>query len=167
MRLVVSSSLTPKILSILSLAILGSSVGYEMTAPFQHSPKGVSPFRRARIELGRPLHPHQREVNTLPEILDFNAKHNLEHLFCLQTRKHKYEPRDETVEINFLKLKRLVEQCSVWLARNVKGIKRPHLDDGGRLVKAAPVALFLDSDIGLLTYLLSLLSIGVPVSANQ
>lgn len=122
----------------------------------------LPPFRRARINL-QPPQPDSTDVRTLPELVEFNAEHNPGHLFCLQALKKARDQPQETLAVTQLQLKRAVLQCSKWLVSNIHELRLPERTDGGEVVKGRPVALFMESDVGLIIHILSLLSLGIPV----
>ena len=125
-------------------------------------PSQTSPFRRARLGIGKASTAERTDVQTLPELLEFCAAHNADHLLCLQARKHGQKAQ----EVTCIELKRAVEQCSAWLTATVKEIEPAEVMSDGRISRGPPIALFLDSDIGLLIHLLALLWMGVPVGGG-
>ncbi|KAF2173929.1 hypothetical protein M409DRAFT_16197 [Zasmidium cellare ATCC 36951] len=95
--------------------------------------------------------PDSSSIFTLPDLVDFNAQHNPDHVFCYQARK-----RDDgsvhLIEITHKKLRELVLCCQSWLrSRTAEHIS-----------KSRPVALFMESDVGLWIHMLALLGLGVP-----
>jgi len=50
-----------------------------------------------------------------------------------------------------------------WLAKNVEGIYSPR-EVNGKVEKAATVGILMGSDVGIVIYMMALLSLGVPVS---
>jgi len=123
------------------------------------TPFPTYPFQRAKINHQRPPPPNTDEVKTIPELINFNAKHNGNHVFCLQARKN-----TDPLAVTHSELKQAVLGCSGWLTENIKGFQLPFRDESGVVVKGRPVALLMESDVGLIIYLVSLLSLGVPVS---
>lgn len=110
-------------------------------------------FNRAKLYLpttGAPP-PDSSSIFTLPDLVDFNAQHNPDHVFCYQARK-----RDDgsvhLIEITHKRLRDLVLCCQSWL--------RSHAAD--HISKSRPVALFMESDVGLWIHMLALLGLGVP-----
>lgn len=102
--------------------------------------------------------PDERKIQTIPQLIEYNSRHNPDHLFCVQTRK-----QQSGSFVSHLQLKQAILQCSDWLTATVKEVKIPHEDENGRLCRGPPIALAMDSDIGLLLHLFSLLSLGIPV----
>ncbi|KAF8625926.1 hypothetical protein AX17_006652 [Amanita inopinata Kibby_2008] len=107
-------------------------------------------------------------VNTLPELIEFAAKHNPNHIFGLQARSSadvgpgsgaSSQSGDLSLcEITFAQLQHAVERASVWLVSSGATPGRTRRTD-----KVAPVAIFLGSDITIFMYMAALLRIGTPV----
>ena len=114
-------------------------------------------FRRPYLNLGY-LPDKPGGVNGLVELIEFNAIHNPESIFCLQTRAKGVTP----CQITFAKLQFAVERCAAWLLASgstnsrVEGEKCP-----------APVGVLLGSDITIFIYTAALLRLGTPVSAEK
>jgi len=102
--------------------------------------------------------PDEREVKTIPQLIEFNARQNPDHVFCVQARK-----QQDSIPVSHLQLKQAILKCSGWLIANVEKLTLPYADTDGNICRGPPVALAMNSDIGLLVHLLSLLSLGVPV----
>lgn len=98
-------------------------------------------------------------IHSLPELVDFNSLNNQHHTFCVQAKSS--EPFDTITHGEF---KVAVSKCAAWLKENLP--IRPSSDDKA-LTKMAPVALFMESDIGLVIHEFALMSIGVPVSDHS
>lgn len=104
----------------------------------------------------------------MPELIDFNAEHNADQLFCLQaTKETQNTPQAKPVAITHIQLKRAILRCSKRLIAEIEELKQPHKKDDGQFVKCQPVALFGESDVGLLIHLFALMSLGVPVSFSS
>ena len=117
-------------------------------------------FRRARFAIEG--HGDQRgSIRTLPELVEFNAENNPKHLFCLQANKI-----GEPTSITHLQLKHAILRCSSWLRDHVSGFREPEMRDDGKVLRAAPIALFMESDVGIFVFFLSLMAAGVPVSTH-
>lgn len=118
-------------------------------------------FKPADIDLKQPL--DCAPIRTIPELIEFNARANPDALYCVQALRPKDEQTTKASQVTMCQLRNAVWQCSGDLRGWVVG-----LDDSSALidaqgqVKPDPVALLLDSDIGLLIHLFSLLSLGVP-----
>ncbi|GKT46887.1 adenylate-forming reductase Nps11 [Colletotrichum spaethianum] len=92
--------------------------------------------------------------HSLPELIDFNAVHNPSHPFCIQAKPT--EPFDTITHAEF---KVAVSRCMAWLKDNIpiRGVA-----GNKSSTKMAPVALFMESDVGLVIYEFALISMGVP-----
>ncbi|TFK52667.1 acetyl-CoA synthetase-like protein [Heliocybe sulcata] len=113
-----------------------------------------SKFTRAHINLGyAPDHPEG--VSTLPELIEFNARHNPDHVFGLQARAGEGA---EPCQITFKQLQAAVERASAWLVKNGATTGRTSRDQ-----KVPPVGILLGSDITIYIYIAALLRIGTPV----
>lgn len=135
-----------------------------------HDLRGASKFKVPPINL-RSLTPEKDEIRTLPELLEWNARENPDHLFCVQAEKKRQigESNDpyELTSITNDDFKRAVGRCVRWLEGNVPGLKDLGSPDGdAEKVTGKPpaVALLMESDVGILIHLFALMSIGVPVS---
>ena len=126
------------------------------------SPAALKLFQIASIDL-HPTDPDTREIRTLPELVEFNALHNPDYLFCLQARRQPKEP----LSVTHGQMKEAILRSSDWLLKYVKEVQLPDRQDDGTIAKGPPVALLMENDIGLWIHLLSLLSLGVPVSVLQ
>lgn len=117
-------------------------------------------FRRPPITLTTA----SNEINSLPALINYNAIHNPDHVFCLHSIFKNQPPEAHFTEVTFLELAQAVERCCAWLLANVDGIQPAKLDESGTVVqKCKPVALFLESDVGLFCYIVALLALNVPV----
>ncbi|KAL0961267.1 hypothetical protein HGRIS_006230 [Hohenbuehelia grisea] len=94
-------------------------------------------------------------VNSLPELIEFNAKHNPDHIFGLQSRAGEGAT---PVELTFSHLQTSVENASAWLVKSGATTGRTK-----RETQVPPVAILLGSDIGIYVYMAALLRIGTPV----
>jgi acyl-CoA synthetase (AMP-forming)/AMP-acid ligase II/nucleoside-diphosphate-sugar epimerase len=118
------------------------------------------PFARPPVRLPSKGEPLSNDW-TLPDVVDFNAEHNPDFVFCHQARKHGTETK--MLAITHMALRNAVLRCQSWLMSNVSGA-RDFVDDqpappGNR----RPIALFMESDVGLWIHVLALLGLDVPV----
>ncbi|KDQ51272.1 hypothetical protein JAAARDRAFT_140530 [Jaapia argillacea MUCL 33604] len=112
------------------------------------------PFRRPHINLG--YAPDESDgVNTLPELIAFNARYNPDHTFGLQTRSGDGIPPRH---ITFLQFHEAVQRASSWLVHSGATLGRTQKD-----VQVPPVGILLGSDIGIYIYMAALLRLGTPV----
>lgn len=103
-------------------------------------------------------------IKTACDLIDFNADRNPDHLFCLQAEKSPNGSKNPSfLRITYRSFRDMVLRCQQWIEEHIREIHLPILIDG-KTVKSRPVALLLDSDIGLLVHLFALMGMGVPVS---
>ena len=117
-----------------------------------------SSFLRATINL-KTSDQNVGSIQTIPELIEHNAEHNPQHLFCLQARKGNAEP----LPLSHLQLKQSIIQCSAWLVANVAEVALPRKIGNILFAKCPPLALFMESNVGLLIHLYSCISSGIPV----
>lgn len=110
--------------------------------------------------------PDSSYIRSLPDLVHFNAVHNLDHVFCLQSKQSQHATALEFTCITFRQLAQAVENCCSWILANVEGAHLAVSRDDGTVHKAPPVALFLESDVGLFIYITALLAMNIPVSSE-
>ena len=116
------------------------------------------PFRRPRVDISKPLPPGDGNILTLPDLVEFGARFNAEHVFCLQ---YGHNVRLAPRAITHGELQQAVLRFSAWLA--LQGLAQsPRVVDGA-VVKARPVAMLMASDVTWFIAFVSLLRLGVPV----
>ncbi|KAK7701628.1 putative secondary metabolism biosynthetic enzyme [Diaporthe eres] len=131
--------------------------------PSDGSPSQVKrAFKPATLDLKQ--HSAASSVRTIPELIEYNAKVNPDALFCVQALKPRDGETRRASQVTMRQLRNAVWQCSGDLRGWLVGIDDSSSSSyGGQThVKPDPVALLLDSDIGLVIHLFSLLSLGVP-----
>jgi len=107
-------------------------------------------------------------INSLPDLLLYNARNNESSIFCVQAKTQSGLARNfELVKVTFLELALSVENCCTWIAENTKGAYQAQVDGNGKVRKSEPIALFLESDLTLFIYLTALLALNIPVSNLQ
>ncbi|PLN86966.1 hypothetical protein BDW42DRAFT_189877 [Aspergillus taichungensis] len=109
------------------------------------------PFHRAPICLEESKK-GPNESHSLPDLIQFNADHNPDHLFAIQAAKRGPEPMLNLDQVTFRALHHAVLACREWLATNYSKEKQNR-----------PVAILMESGLGLFIYLAALLSMEVPV----
>lgn len=112
------------------------------------SPNGASPSNAYK-------------TRSLLDLVDYNAFHNPDFIFCLQASRNSLNPQP----ITYRELAESVGRCIGWLVdQNI----RVGPDQSGRSSEAkhAPVALLMSSDITLFIYVLALMRLGVPVHVS-
>jgi acyl-CoA synthetase (AMP-forming)/AMP-acid ligase II len=113
-------------------------------------------FRRPHLNLGY-LPDKPEGVNGLVGLIEFNAVHNPDSIFCLQIRAKGVSP----CRITFANLQSAVERCCAWLLASGCTNSR---DRGGKC--PSPVGVLLGSDITIFIYTAALLRLGTPVSTD-
>ncbi|KAG6354789.1 hypothetical protein INS49_003870 [Diaporthe citri] len=130
-------------------------------------PSGGSPsqakraFKPANLDLKQ--HSASSSIRTIPELIEYNAKVNPDALYCVQALKPQDEGTGRASQVSMRQLRDAVWQCSGDLRGWLVGIDDSSSSSACQThVKPDPVALLLDSDIGLVIHLFTLLSLGVP-----
>ncbi|KAL8994550.1 MAG: hypothetical protein Q9169_005514 [Polycauliona sp. 2 TL-2023] len=100
-------------------------------------------------------------IRSLPELVLFNALHNPRHAFCHQSSQAAAGQID-SVPITFHQLAVAVENCCSWLLETIPNAHPAKLNGDHHVRKAASVALFLESDVGLFIHVLALLTLNIP-----
>jgi hypothetical protein len=130
---------------------------------------GMSPdlkigrFRRAEFTLfTSSLNELEKEdIRCLSDLVHFNAINNPDHLFCLQTRSEGIN--FAYTSITFWELAKAIDQCCEWILQNVPNVAEAQLASDGTVQKCQPIALFMESDVYLFVYVVSLLTLNIPV----
>ncbi|KAI9677125.1 MAG: putative NRPS-like protein biosynthetic cluster [Bathelium mastoideum] len=99
----------------------------------------------------------EQYVRTLPELVDFQAENNPQHLFCIQA-----EGNNQFVPVSYEKLRRAIIRCQAWLEEHVVDLHSPFVASDGHVKKFTPVAILMESHVGLAICVLSLMGLGVP-----
>lgn len=107
----------------------------------------------------------ENTVQSIPQLIDFNAKANADYPFCIQAEKALLEDFPSFLHVTNAQLKQAICHCAQWLRSTVQELLLPEIiEDGAGSRKGPPIALLLDSDINLLVHAYTLMSLGVPVS---
>ncbi|KAK4244020.1 hypothetical protein C7999DRAFT_35641 [Corynascus novoguineensis] len=100
-------------------------------------------------------------VDSLLDLIEFNAEQNPDYVFCIQASVSRQDDAENAGNasfhgrsITFRELGAAVSASAAWLS------SLRQLDQHG---KPKPLALYLESDVGLFFYLVSLLSLDIPV----
>lgn len=105
--------------------------------------------------------PGPQAVRTVPQLVDFNARHNAQYVFCYQARKQ--SPGDAGLgTVTHLEFRDAVLRCQEWLKASIDTVHLPVPQENGVIARSTPVALFMESDIGLFVHLVALLGLGIP-----
>ncbi|KAK5991526.1 Non-canonical non-ribosomal peptide synthetase ascB [Cladobotryum mycophilum] len=121
------------------------------------SSEALRPFNRPPVNFAS-AERLEGHIHSLPELVDFNAVNNPDHLFCIQARST--APFDHFTHAQF---KIAVANCARWIQENVPLQPTTSPD---ALTKMAPVALFMESDFGLMIHEFALMSIGATSAAS-
>ena len=99
-------------------------------------------------------------IRSLPDLLEFNKVHNPDHLFCIQALSQNEEFGKAAKPITFGEFERAVRRCCRWIEKQVgsASVARELAE------KRQPIALYVESNVGLFTLILALLSLNIPVS---
>ncbi|OJJ68589.1 hypothetical protein ASPBRDRAFT_658998 [Aspergillus brasiliensis CBS 101740] len=120
----------------------------------------MTPFVRPTVNLQPTA---EESTRTLPELVDFHHANNPDHIFCLQAHCDDGDHNHRFTEIRHGQLKPTINQCQKWLNATIPEVSTPTHQADGTVAKCAPVALFMENDVGLAIYALSLMGMGVPV----
>lgn len=103
-------------------------------------------------------------LRSLPDLVLYDAIHNPHHVFCFQSRQAP-GPHGQlhSTPITYHQLAVAVENCCAWLLKTIPDAHSAELDAEHVVRKASPVALFLESDVGLFIYITALLTLNIPV----
>ncbi|KAK7994014.1 hypothetical protein PG989_007395 [Apiospora arundinis] len=117
----------------------------------------IRPFVRAKFDLtsDRSLDDEDtNRVQSLIELIEFNSTHNASHPFCLQAKSD-----GSLSPVTHATFKAAVSRCATWAQDTLSStVNDDYKATGGR----APVALLMESDVGLVIHEFGLMSIGTP-----
>jgi acyl-CoA synthetase (AMP-forming)/AMP-acid ligase II len=119
-------------------------------------------FVQPQIEL-EPSEKNSEGIKTVNELVEFHAKVNPTHRFCIQAQKSGPESEVSFLDVTYASLKRGILSCQIWLREKVNELQPPRVDSTGRVTKGAPIAIFMDSNTSLILYVFALMGLGVPV----
>lgn len=120
-------------------------------------------FIRAHIDLQAQ---DNSSIQTIPQLIEHNADRNPDHSFCLQAQKETKDAPAQILSVSHTVLKRSILHCQEVLIESILALELPSSSSDGSIHKGSPVALLLESDIGLLIHLFALVGLGVPVSVH-
>ncbi|KAL8793052.1 MAG: hypothetical protein Q9195_004363 [Heterodermia aff. obscurata] len=100
----------------------------------------------------------QSGILTLPALVDFHAANNPHHLFCLQVQRDNVGLR-----VSYAILQHAIVGCQAWLRDQAIGLQSPVVDADGHVKKCAPVAILMESHVGLAIYVLAGMGLGIPI----
>jgi hypothetical protein len=122
-------------------------------------------FRRpllANAQTGRA----NEAIKTVPELIHFHARANPEYVFCMQSDFSGEGLDEEFRDVTYTVLEQAVLACQTSIVDTIGQTDLPNRDGYGKIVKRAPIALLMESDLSILLYLFSLLGLGIPVSGT-
>ena len=97
-------------------------------------------------------------IRTLPALVDFQGESNPQYLFFLQVeRDHRFVP------VSYKRFQHAIVRCQAWLQEQAIGLHPPIVDTDGHVKKCAPVAILMESHVGLAIYVLACMGKGIPV----
>ncbi|KAK7451919.1 hypothetical protein CaCOL14_003645 [Colletotrichum acutatum] len=102
-------------------------------------------------------------LRTLPELVDFHAENNPKHLFCLQAEANAAGNGHNFVPLSYETLQRAIVRCQAWLKEQTTSLHPPKTKADGSVKKCAPVAVLMESHVGLVLCVLACMGMGVPV----
>ncbi|KXH44028.1 hypothetical protein CSIM01_12181 [Colletotrichum simmondsii] len=102
-------------------------------------------------------------LRTLPELVDFHAESNPKHLFCLQAEANAAGNGHNFVPLSYETLQRAIVRCQAWLKGQATTLHAPKTEADGSVKKCAPVAVLMESHVGLVICVLACMGMGVPV----
>lgn len=96
----------------------------------------------------------------MPDVLlvDFHGKHNPHHIFCTQTTRHR-----NLVPVSDAKQQSATAGCQAKLRAENSSLHPPTVDADGVVTKCAPLAIMMESHVGLAIYVLACMGMGVLV----
>lgn len=107
------------------------------------------------------------DISSLPDLIQFNARENPHHVFALQAESNEGARNGrhdgyKVTQINFQQLDQMVHSCASWVHR--VAIPTSQNDELG---EQKPIAIYVESGLGLFVYLAALLSMNIPVNSDQ
>ncbi|KAI0859411.1 hypothetical protein F4860DRAFT_526018 [Xylaria cubensis] len=105
----------------------------------------------------------ESDISSLPDLIRFNARENPDHVFALQSEiRDAMSPENEDdrygVQITFKQLDEMVRACESWIRIAVMSSNQYT-----KLGEQAPIAIYMESGVGLFLHLAALLSMNIPV----
>ncbi|RDW93186.1 uncharacterized protein DSM5745_00508 [Aspergillus mulundensis] len=126
-------------------------------------PRPQDSFRRAKINI-LDLD-DTTAIRTLPELIEWNAKYNQDHLFCTQLLPQAQPQAQHTrIDITYGQLRQSIARVAWRLRKLIPDLHPPQVASNGDIIKAGPIVLFCESNIGLWFHLMALMGMGVPVA---
>ena len=103
-------------------------------------------------------------IRSLPDLVEFHIKNNPQHLFCIQAKKPSSEDDAHLfTPVSYKRLEQAILRCQSWLKNNAPSIYNSSLGDGQISRSCPPVAILMESHVGLAVFILTLMGMGIPV----
>lgn len=118
-------------------------------------------FLRPSFNVSKDLVTDPSAVHGLTDLIDFDAEHNMDHVFALQEVRRGGK-HVELTPVTFGELKNAATACAQLIRKRLP-VEPPVAESGQKLETPRPVALFLESDINLFVHLAALLFLNLPV----
>ncbi|KAI1746118.1 hypothetical protein F4680DRAFT_442389 [Xylaria scruposa] len=104
----------------------------------------------------------ESDISSLPDLIRFNARENPHHVFALQSELREamsIESEEDIygVQITFKQLDEMVRACGSWIRKAVISSNQYI-----KLGEQAPIAIYVESGVGLFLHLAALLSMNIP-----
>ncbi|KAK1635917.1 hypothetical protein BDP81DRAFT_450746 [Colletotrichum phormii] len=125
-----------------------------------HTYAPMSSFRTPEVSLE---HASTSGLRTLPELVNFHAENNPKHLFGLQAEANEAGNGHSFVPLRYETLQRAIIRCQAWLMQQTTSLHPPKTAADGSVKKCAPVAVLMESHVGLVICVLACMGMGVPV----
>jgi acyl-CoA synthetase (AMP-forming)/AMP-acid ligase II len=106
-------------------------------------------------------------IKTIPELIHFHARANPDYVFCMQSDFSGDGQDEEFRDVTYADLEKAVLACQASIVDTIGQTDLPKRDGQGNIVKRAPIALLMESDLSILLYLFSLFGLGIPVSGTH
>jgi hypothetical protein len=123
-----------------------------------------SPFRRPRFSALPPRDTavgQEQAITSLLDLVEFNAEHNADSVFCIQSQVSTEDEFSslgfDGCPITFKQLDDAVQNCADHLEK---------LLEVDRAAKPTPVALCMESDVGLFLHLAALQALDLPACSQ-
>jgi hypothetical protein len=123
------------------------------------------PFRRPILRHAQTGLPNDA-IKTIPELIDFHARANPDHVFCMQSDSSDDRGEENFHHVTYSGLEKAILACETSILSTIGPTEFPKRDEQGNIVKRAPIALLMESDLSILLYLFSMFGLGIPVCSN-
>ena len=120
-------------------------------------------FRRPAFSALPPTVSNEKQILSLPDLIRYNGEHNKDHLFCIQTETNQEIGVNSygAKRITFGDLENAVENCAEWMQNIFQPVEKLGIPP---LNIKNPVAVYMESDVGLFVHIAALQALNIPVS---